>query len=114
LSWDSITSRIDTSTWPPRPETIWASRPSAAVRPAELSAEEYPGRVGGERGHAGGRLDHVVEGRLVACRQAEAGERDADDLLVPLPQGVVGEPEPDDRRRFQVDQQGVRIGHELA
>ena len=36
----ACTSRSETSTWPPRPETICASSPSAAVSPVELSADE--------------------------------------------------------------------------
>ena len=66
------------------------------------------------RGHAGRGLDDVVERRIVAAVQPEPGQRDADDPLVELPQRLVGETEPLDRRRLHIDQQRMRIRDQLT
>ena len=70
--------------------------------------------IAGHRRDAGRRLDDVVERRIVAAVHPETGQRDADDLLVVLPQRLVGEPEPADRRRLHIDQQRMRIRDEFA
>jgi hypothetical protein len=73
-------------------------------------------RLAGQGGHAGARLDHVVEGGELGGGAVEpvSGEGDAHELGVVPAQRLVGQPELLDRRGPQVHEQGVGRLHQLT